>query len=66
MNSIMRILRGIRSSKGQNLIVENQWMLWNTMVRCFLRTYRTRIKIKMTRERIITWRINDRDTLINY
>lgn len=36
------------------------------MVRCFLRTYRTRIKIKMTRERIITWRINDRDTLINY
>lgn len=41
-------------------------MLWNTMMRCFLRIYRTRTKTKMAREKIIMWRTNNRDTLLNY
>lgn len=66
MNNFLRILRGIRSSKQQNLTVGNQLMLWNTMMRCFLRIYRTRTKTKMAREKIIMWRTNNRDTLLNY
>lgn len=31
-------------------------------MRCFLKTYRTMTKIKVTIEKIIIWRINDRLT----